>query len=141
MAEPPILELHALSVLESHEKRALSTRGSLESLPVEVIRHIAANGPFDSALSLLLVSRTLYNACNDWTVFKGMIEYDGNGSGWRPDLSTWVSIENTKLYWQKWAYADFIAVEASKYPENLEDDAPFAAASWVPHLIAMNRKY
>ncbi|KAF4628182.1 hypothetical protein G7Y89_g9970 [Cudoniella acicularis] len=51
----------------------------LDDLPVEIIRRIAANGPFTSALSLRRVNRSLHRACSDWTVFRGVIENNGNG--------------------------------------------------------------
>jgi len=56
----------------SQDIPASSKRHQLDQLSVEIIRQIAASGPYASALSLLQANRTMHDACKDWTVFKAL---------------------------------------------------------------------
>jgi hypothetical protein len=49
---------------------------SLSSLPRELLRHICGNLPCSSALDFLLVCRSIYRDCNDWTVWREIARQD-----------------------------------------------------------------
>ena len=85
----------------------LSKPLKLDSLPVEIIRRIAAFGPCESALALLKVNRVLYQACNDRLVFKSIID---NGNGPSREMPVWqctaLSLQSPISYWARYALAD-----------------------------------
>lgn len=124
----------------SQEFLASSKRHQLDRLPVEIIRLIAASGPYSSALSLLQVNRRIYDACKDWTVFKGIIESNANSVLWRRKWApcTSPSIQPEKSFWSRYALADLEAIQFLKSPD---DVTPSQLARWAPQLIAMHRKY
>jgi hypothetical protein len=74
----------AWHLIMSQDIPASSKRHQLDRLPVEIIRQIAASGPYPSALSLLQVNRTMRDACKDWTVFRGIIENNAKSVLWKP---------------------------------------------------------
>lgn len=56
----------------------MSTQLKLSSLPKEVIRSIASYLPPRSALQFLLVSRAILDICDDWTVWRRVINNELN---------------------------------------------------------------
>jgi hypothetical protein len=124
----------------SHDIPDLPERHQLDKLPAEVIRLIAASGPCSSALSLLRVNRTIYDACKGWTVFKGIIENNANSDLWRPRWTPFTSpsFRHEKSFWLRYALADLKAIQFLKSPCEV---TPSQLAKWAPQLIAMHRKY
>lgn len=97
----------------------------LNRLPVEVTRRIASYLAPQSALSLLLVCRSLYDFCNDWTVWEHIIQYHG---GFLSSLSG--NTDTDRTYWKRYAIA---AVKVNHFEYNV------AALKWLPQLMASNR--
>lgn len=110
----------------------------LDMLPTEIIQRIASKGSFESTISLLQVNRALYKACNNWTVFQGIIENNlhhfGPGSQW--DLTS-VAHRDPSI-WSRYAYADSKAVQ---FMYSKDKFAAYQLNQWLPHLIALQRTY
>jgi hypothetical protein len=110
----------------------------LDSLPMEIIRRVASHGPFTSTISLLQVNRALYHACNDWTVFQGIIANNANDSSRRPTWDLTSLIQSEKSFWARYAYADF---KAAHFLHSPDDFSPSQLTTWAPLLMAMHREY
>jgi hypothetical protein len=110
----------------------------LDSLPVEVIHRIASHGPFTSTISLLQVNRTLCYACNDWTVFQGIIANNANDTSRRPTWDLTPLIQSEKSFWARYAYADLKAAQFLQSPDRF---LPSQLTKWAPLLMAMHREY
>lgn len=105
-----------------------------DQLPTEIIRRIAASGPCASVLSLLLTSRKIHNACDDWTVYKSVIENHSNG-GRQWILGTLI-LPSHKGIWARYALADMLAWQFMASAINTPRENMHR---WAPMLIASHR--
>lgn len=99
---------------------------SLERLPVEILRRIAGHLTAVSAFDFLLVCRNIYNACDDWIVWRDVVKASLNLSAVSPH-----SEEITQGMWKLFAIADMKAEQAS-----LDDHV----TEWLPQMMALHRK-
>ena len=115
---------------------ALGIQYQFDTLPVEIIRRIASNGPCRSALSLLRTSRRLHAAVDDLTVFQAIITNDANGSQKRLawELPTFEQKSNKDLF-ARYALADQMSVEF------MDSSGDVNLSRWAPQLMAMHRTY
>jgi hypothetical protein len=104
------------------------TPPKLPDPPVEIYRRICTYLPSQSALDLLLVNRFVYNACNDWTIWREVIRHNGDfvfehRAGWMEDARSW------KRY-----------VTANSKLHTVDELNATDVAQWLPQLVAFNRK-
>lgn len=114
-------------------KSVMAHSRPFDKLPTEIIRRIAASGPYASLLSLLLTNRKVYDACDDWTVYKSVIEnHSVRGREW---IET-VILPSHKGIWARYALADMLAWEFMTYTLNAPREN---MSKWAPMLIASHR--
>jgi hypothetical protein len=123
----------------SQDTLALQGQRRLDHLPLEVLRRVAVYGPFGSALSLLQVNHTLRDACNDWTVFRGIIENNANSGTRKPtwDITALRIPSDPQTFWARYALAD---LKAAQFLDESEKPLPYQIARWLPQVVAMYRK-
>lgn len=95
----------------------------LGTLPVEILRQIASSCTSPSVFALLRVSRRVYDACNDWTVWRGLIERKLHFAtkGLRSAISN--------SAWKQYAIADLKAYEGQICDDMIR---------WAPSLMALH---
>jgi hypothetical protein len=121
----------------------------LDTLPVEIIRRIAAHGPCQSALALLKVNRALHYACNDQLVVKSIIN---NGNGPSREMPVWhctaLTLQSPISSWARYALADSILAHMSIPFAGQNGDEHAQEIYWIndyflkkgaPQLMALHR--
>ncbi|KAF2187530.1 hypothetical protein K469DRAFT_770532 [Zopfia rhizophila CBS 207.26] len=97
----------------------------LSHLPVEILRSISAYLPPRSALAFILVCRRIYRACNDWTVWRHIVQH---ATGYPYGVPTaYTSNSNT---WKRYIVADGRASQGRWSSNDIE--------GWLPHIVALN---
>lgn len=99
---------------------------SLERLPVEILQRIVGYLTAISAFDFLLVCRNIYNACDDWTVWRAIVKASLDLPAGSPN-----SKEITKGMWKRFAVADMKADQAS-HVDNV--------TAWLPQMMALHRR-
>jgi hypothetical protein len=114
-----------------------SSQCQLDSLPVEIIRRIAASGRSIDALNLMRTNRRLLDICKDWTIFRQLIENNNNmlikRAHWSPGVLSPLDA------WARYALAEM------KLGEFLSTDEPVTLLGWTitsfaPQLAISHRK-
>jgi len=121
----------------------------LDTLPVEIIRRIAAHGPCQSALALLKVNRALHHSCNDQLVFKSIIN---NGNGPSREMPAWyctaLTLRSPVSSWARYALADSILAHMPISSAGHNGDEHAQEVYWsndnflkkgAPQLMALHR--
>lgn len=112
----------------------------LDTLPVEVVRRIAARVPCNDVLNLMQVNHKLRNACNDWTVFQYLIQYNSNGVVNRPDWSpSFLSPQSNADTWAGYALAELKIGEYLQQAEQPMDLPEIYIAHYAPQLVIAHR--
>ena len=107
---------------EEHSKMAF--KRSLENLPGEILQQIATYLPPGSAITLLLVCRSVRRACDHWTVWKRFIERN-------PNLPNGTAASGGEESWKRYVIADIKAEQSSGRDEDMK---------WMPQLVALGRR-
>lgn len=110
----------------------------LDTLPVEIIRLIAASGPYTSVAALATVNHRLRSACESWTIYRDLIQVYGDLSDqWLPhSLSTCTD----KTAWMKYARAHTEAVEITTGGAFVPHIAIRSLIHWLPQLVIVQRE-
>lgn len=96
------------------------------SLPREVMRNIASFLPPTSALQLLLVSRLVCQTCDDWTVWRRVVNNDLNDA-----LETTGQAVGSRKIWKK-----LVIASSEAYRSGLGRNF----VVWLPQLLAHHSK-
>lgn len=96
-------------------------------LPVDISRQVCTYLPSHSALAFLLVSRSIYQGCNDWIVWREVIRNSSNFPHRIPEAHA-----QDPRAWKQLVIADSKACRSGLDGVDIEE--------WLPHLVALNRK-
>jgi hypothetical protein len=102
---------------------------ALTSLPKELLRQICSHLPCQSAFQLLLVCRFVYQACDDWTVWRAIVTQSGLYPTSLPLLGS-----NYYAGWKQYAIASAKAenCRGNYTTRDLEQ--------WLPQLVALRHR-
>lgn len=105
---------------------------SLQYLTVEILQRIASYLSPDSALCFLLVCRQIKHACDDWIVWRAIIE---NSANFPIGVPQW-----RKLFPQEWKRYAITDSKAAKINICMNTE-PIQTMNWLPHIVALHRKF
>lgn len=111
---------------QNHTCRCEMASQTLISLPKELLRQICGRLPSQAALDFILVCRCIYEACDDWTVWRDVIYRSQSYPRGVP-----VPGGGSNSGWKRYALADIKASGVFK-PYELS-----YLRKWLPQLAAM----
>ncbi|KAH5786245.1 hypothetical protein HBI88_066770 [Parastagonospora nodorum] len=105
------------------------SKSSLVSLPRELLRKICCELPCAAALEYLLVSRLIYQICDDWTVWRMLVK--------KNFYHVETAIEGKSDIWKRYTVAAAKATTLSNWStQDLEMWLPQVAASRHPAILS-----